>query len=441
MSNKLLINIVIANLLWSFIPIVVSGLVLEISIIMIIFLRFLIASIVLFILALIFVALNNRLTQFKKISPNVLIKNLFHPNRRFYYIKNIYYYWLLGFFGITLHIIFFFLTLKTISIIFTMTGFLLSIILIALYEKGVNFEKFDIFKVLYIVMLIFSIIIIIFVSIIGSNLNKKPITFNGILYLLIFSITISFLYIGINRDAYSKEEAQLISKNKYYQIPRLLIKMATAFFLGTLSMIPFVFVIGILPFSNELKYESIKFFEQFSSFFAILGRWEILYLLIFSTLIPYLLVFVTNTLWKSENLTYSQWSSILNLIDPMGSILFSVMMIREYFPLDLLIITIFLLLITIMFRYAHEAKNLIKANLLITLKKGTLKPIILRILKYYGITKVAALIGTYDLLVDVKTNSIKDLYFLVDKSLKPIDQIKNIDILFINKTEKLSLGI
>ncbi|MFX0035932.1 MAG: hypothetical protein ACFE9I_09875 [Candidatus Hermodarchaeota archaeon] len=439
MSNKLLINIVIANLLWSFIPIVVSGLVLEISIIMIIFLRFLSASIILFLLSFIFVAYNNRLTQNKKISPTILMKNLFHPNRRFYYIKNLYYYWLLGFFGIILHIIFFFLTLKTTSIIFTMIGFLLSIIFIAFYEKGVNFEKFDIFKVLYIIMLIFSIIIIIFVSIIGSSLNEKPITFNGVLYLLIFSITLSFLYISINRDAYSKNEAQLISKNKYYQIPRLLIKIGASFFLGTISMIPFVFVVGILPFPNELKYESLRFFEQFSSFFVILGRWEILFLLIFSTLIPYLLVFITNTLWKSENLTYSQWSGILNLIDPMGSILLSVILVREYFPFDLLTILIFLLLVTIMFRYAHEAKNLVKAYLLITLKKGTLKPIILRILKYYGITKVSALIGTYDLLVDVKTNSIRDLYFLVDKILKPLDQIKNVEIIFINKIEKLSL--
>lgn len=439
MSKKLLINIIIANLLWSFVPIIVSGLALEVSVIMIIFLRFLMASIVLFLLSFIFTAYNNRLTQNEKISLNILIKNLLHPNRRFYSIRNIYYYWLLGFFGIIIHIVFFFLTLKTTSIIFTITGFLLSIIFIALYEKGVNFEKFDIFKVLYIILLTFSIIIIIFVSVVGGNLTEKPITFNAVLYLLIFSITTAFLYIAINRDAYSIEETQIISKNKYYQIPRLLIKIAVAFFLGTISMVPFVFVIGILPFPNELQYESLKFFEQFSSFFTILGRWEILYLLIFSTLIPYLLIFVTNTIWKSENLTYSQWSSILNLIDPIGSILFSVILIREYFPYDLLFITIFLLLITIIFRYSHEVKNLVKANLLITLKKGSTKPIILRILKYYGITKISALIGTYDLLVDVKTSSIKDLYFLVDKRLKPIDQIKKIDILFINKIEKFSL--
>jgi DNA-binding Lrp family transcriptional regulator len=319
-----------------------------------------------------------------------------------------------------------------------MIGFLLSIILIALYDKGVNFEKFDIFKVLYIIMLVFTIIILAFIGIIGGSLKGKPITFNGIFYLLIFSIAISFLYISINRDAFSKDEARLITKNKYYKIPRFLIKMSVSFLLGTLSMIPFVLIFTVLPFPNELKYESTQFFKQLFDFFVILGRWEILYLIIFSTLIPYILVFIANTFWKSEYLTYSQWSSILNLIDPMGSILFSVILINEYFPLEMLIITIFLLVITIVFRYAHETKNLVKAYILISLKKGEIKSTILKILKYNGVISVYALIGTFDLLVDVKVSSIRDLYSLVDNRLKPIDEVKNLEILFINKAEKLS---
>ena len=437
MRNRLLINIVIANLLWSFIPIVVSNLLLEVSIIMVIFLRFLVAGIFLFLLAILITIYNNKFTHNKEISIKLLIKNLFHKNRRFYYIKNLYYYWLLGFFGIVLHIIFFFLALKTTSIIFTMIGFLLSIIIIAFYEKGVNFEKLDIFKILYIIMLIFSIIILVFVSIVGGVFDEKQ-PFNGILYLIIFSITISFLYIVINRDAYSKEETKIISKNKYYKIPRFLLKISLSFLLGIASMIPFVFMMGLIPFPNELKYESIKYFEQILNFFTIAGRWEILYLIIFSTIIPYVLIFIANINWKSEYLTYSQWSSILNLIDPMSSILFTVILLKAYFPLELLIITIFLLIVTIVFRYAHETKNLVRAYLVITVKKGTFKPLVLRILKYYGITKISALIGTYDLLVDVKISSIKDLYFLVNQRLKPINEIKNIEILFINRIELLS---
>ncbi|MFX0180083.1 MAG: EamA family transporter, partial [Candidatus Hodarchaeota archaeon] len=147
MQNKLIINIILANLLWSFIPIIVSDLFVDISIIMVIFLRFLISGFALLVLALILVLINNKFSQKKPISIRFLFENLFHKNRRFFDIKNISYYLYLGFFGVILNIIFFFLTLKTTSITFTMIGFLLSVIFIAFYEKGVNFEKFDIFKV------------------------------------------------------------------------------------------------------------------------------------------------------------------------------------------------------------------------------------------------------------------------------------------------------
>jgi len=439
MQNKLIINIILANLLWSFIPIIVSDLFVEVSIIMVIFLRFLISGFLLLILALILVLINNKFTQKKSISIKFLFENLFHKNRRFFNIKNISYYLYLGFFGVILNIIFFFLTLKTTSITFTMIGFLLSVIFIAFYEKGVNFEKFDIFKVLYILILLFSIILLIFVGSTGATLKGKPVMLNGIIYLLIFSISISFLYIVINRDAYSKEEIKLINKNKDYKIPRFLIKMAMSFLLGVVCMIPLAFIIYLLPVETDLTYEVSTFFSQFRILLLILGRWEIIFLIIFSTIIPYLLVFIANVNWKSENLTYSQWSSILNLIDPMGSIIFSIIFINEYFPHELLIIVIFLLVFTFLLRYSHEVKNLVQAVLLLKIKKGSIKEVAIRVFKYYGVTSISALIGTQDLFLDVKISSIKDFYNLVNRRLKPLKEIENIDILFINKIEKIPI--
>jgi len=439
MENKLIINIVLANLLWSFIPIIVSDLFVGVSIIMVIFLRFLISGFVLLILALILVVINNKFTQKKSISIRFLFKNLFHKNRRFFYIKNISYYIYLGFFGVILNIIFFFLTLKTTSITFTMIGFLLSVIFIAFYEKGVNFEKFDIFKVLYILILVFSIIILIFVGSTGATLKEKPVMLNGIIYLLIFSISISFLYIVINRDAYSREEIKIINKNKDYKIPRFLIKMAISFLLGVLCMIPLAFIIYLLPVETDLTYEVSTFFNQFRILLFILGRWEIIFLIIFSTIIPYLLVFTANVNWKSKNLTYSQWSSILNLIDPMGSIIFSVIFVNEYFPYELLIIIIFLLIFTFVLRYSHEIKNLVKAVLLLKINKGSMKKVALRVFKYYGVISTYALVGTNDLLLDIKISSIKDFYNLINNRLKPLKEIENIDILFITKIEKIPI--
>ncbi|MFX1497974.1 MAG: Lrp/AsnC ligand binding domain-containing protein [Promethearchaeota archaeon] len=432
MKNKLIINIIVANLLWSFIPIVVSKLFLEVSIIMVIFLRFLISGFVLLVLVVFLVLINNKLTKNKSISLRFLFKTLFHKNRRFFGTKNISYYAYLGFFGIILQIIFFFLTLKVTSITFTMVGFLLSIILIALYEKGVNFKKFDIFKALYIIILLFTIVLLIFVGSTGT-----PIRLNGIIYLLIFSVTISFLYISINRDAYSKYETTQINENKYYKIPRFLIKMAFSFLIGIIFMIPLIFIIYLLPIETDLTYEIVKFFEQFPNLFSILGRWEIIFLIIFSTIIPYLLVFIANVNWKSESLTYSQWNSILNLIDPMGSIIFSVIFVNEYFPLELLIIVVFLIITTVILRYSHEVKNLVQAVLLLKIHRGSMNKVALRVFKYYGVTSTYALIGASDLLLNVKISSIKDFYDLINTRLKPLRDIQNIEILFANQIEKI----
>lgn len=436
MENKLIINIILANLLWSFIPVVVEGLFLEVSIIMVIFLRFLISGFVLLILSIILVFINNRITQNETISLRFLFKNLLHKNRRFFDIKNISYYLYLGFFGIILNIVFFFLTLKTTSIIFTMVGFLLSVIFIAFYEKGANFEKFDIFKVLYIILLFFTIVILVFVGSTGAALKGRPVMLNGIIYLLVFSIAISFLYIVINRDAYSMEEVKIININRNYKIPRFLLKMSFSFLIGVICLIPLVLIIYIIPIETDLTYEISTFFAQFKSIFLILFRWEMIFLIIFATIIPYLLIFVANVNWKSENLTYSQWSSILNLVDPMGSIIFSIIFVNEYFPHELLIIIIFLLVFTFVFRYSHEIKNLVQAIVLLKLKKGSINRIALRVFKYYGITSIYTLVGTYDLLLNAKVSSIKDFYNLINLRLKPLNEIEDIEVLFTNKIVK-----
>ena len=436
MQNKYILNIIIANLLWSFIPVLVSDLISEISIFMIIFIRFTISGISLFIFAILFILVNNYFTNNKSISFKILFGNIRHKNRRFNNIRNYNYYILIGFFGVILNLIFFFQTLKITSISFTMIGFLLSVIIIAVYEAGRNFEKFDIFKVLYITLMVFAILIILFVSFEQARLYGEAVSLNGFIYLVLFSVFISFLYVGINKDSYSKLEITSINENKYYKIPRFLIKMSLSFLIGTLLMVPFLAILNLLPIFSDFRMEIVSFFNGFSSYFHYLGRGEIIYLIIFSTIIPYLLIYLANVNWKSLNLTYSQWSSILNLIDPMGSIILSVIFVSEYFPIELLVIFAFIIIISIVLRYAHEVKNMVQAYLLITLRRGAMGYLPIKLLKSYGIIAIDSLIGSHDLLIHVKISSIKDFYFLVNKQLKGFENIKKVEILFIHKIEK-----
>lgn len=439
LPSKYLSNLVIANLLWSFIPIVILGLFSEISILTIIFLRFFISGIVLFVLAILLVFINNYLNKENKISLKELILNLRHKNKRFYRIRQYNYYFLIGFFGIILHILFFFLALKKTSIPFVMIGMLMTIIFISFYEKGVNYEKFDIFRILFIIMLLFTILIITFVSLQGAEIKNDPIELLGFIYLVLYSITGSFLYISIDRDSFSKKELINININKYYKIPRALIKMAISFISGVILLIPASILIALLPFETGITQEVIAFFNELQFIFVILGRWEILYLIIFATILPYLLIFLARVNWKTTNLTYSQWSSILGLIDPMNTLIFSVLIVNEFFPYGYLIIVIVFLVITIVLRYAHEVKNIVHAKILLKIEKGSLKLMPIKILKFYGVREIDSLIGEYDLMLHVKVNSFKDFHYLINRKLKLIDEILAIKVQFVEKIEKYGI--
>ena len=436
LPSKYLSNLVIANLLWSFIPIVVMGLFSEISILTIIFLRFFISGIFLFVIAILLVLVNNYLNKENKISLKELFLNLRHKNNRFYKIRQYNYFFLIGFFGIMLHILFFFLALKKTSIPFVMIGMLMTIIFISFYEKGVNYEKFDIFRILFIVMLCFSILITIFVSLQGAEIKGDPIELIGFIYLVLYSITGSFLYISIDRDSFSKKELVNINVNKYYKIPRALIKMAISFISGVILLILGSVLIALLPFETDITQEAVKFFTELQFIFVILGRWEIIYLIIFATILPYLLIFLARVNWKTTILTYSQWSSILGLIDPMSTLIFSVIIVNEFFPHGYLIIVIVFLVITIVLRYAHEVRNIVHAKILLKIKNGSLKFMPIKILKFYGVRKIESLIGRYDLMLHVKVNSFKDFHYLINRKLKLIDGILEIKVQFVEKIEK-----
>lgn len=347
------------------------------------------------------------------------------------------YYLLIGFFGIILHILFFFFALKTTSIPFTTIGILLTIIFVALYEKGVNYEKFDIFRILFIIMMAFAIIIIISVSIRGAQLSGTPIELRGIIYLMLYSITGSFLYISIERDSFSKNELRNINKNKNYKIPRALFKMSISFISGVIILIPVLFIILLLPYETDFTQEIANFFQDLLSIESILLRWEILYLIIFATIVPYLLIFLANVNWKTTSLTYSQWSSIIGLIDPMSTLIFAVLLSSDYFPHEYLIIIIVLLIITVVLRYAHEVKNVINAYILLKIKKRSLNTLPIRILKFYGIKEIFSVLGKYDLILNVRVNSFRDFHYLINRKLKPLNDILDVEVQFVDKKEKI----
>lgn len=442
MQNKYILHLLAANLLWSLIPALVLGLFDEISIFMIIFLRFFISGVIFFIISLLYVFFNNKSTKIDemKIPLKMLFNFTKNKNRAFYNLKFIYYFAILGFFGLILQIIFFFFAMKVSTIALTMIGFQLSIVLVAFYEHGVKSEKLDFFKILYLIILIFSIGIIMFVELQNPSKEVNGISFWGVFYIILFTILLSFFHISISKESYTKGEIKIVNINENYKKIRLIFKISLIFLTGIALMFPFLLIFYFLPFQGDLKTETIQFFGEFSILFQILFRWEILFLIVFSTIIPFLLIFIAQVNWSPYNLTYSQWGAILTIIEPIGGIVFGVLIANQYFPIEYLIIIVFLLMISLLFRYIHEEKNKVNAIILIKIKKGFLNILPVKLLKFDGVVGVNSLVGAHDLLINVKTNSIKDFYFLMDTQIRNLKGIKNIKkILFINKINKINI--
>jgi drug/metabolite transporter (DMT)-like permease len=437
MQNKNILFIISANILWSLIPVIVLGLFDEYSVITIIFLRFFFSAIILFTLALLFVVINNKNPKNQRIELRDLLRFIISRNKGFFKIRYIYYFAILGFFGIILQLIFFFLSLKLTTISLTMIGFQLSIIIIAFYEHGNKSEKLDLFKALYLLVLIFSIAIIIFVKIEQTGVIISII---GFIYIVLFTICLTFFQIGVSKDIFSKDEIKLINQNEDYKIPRLLIKISFMFFTGIGIMFPFILIISLLPFQTDLTFETAQFFRELSNIPIILLRWEIIFLIIFTTIIPYILIFIAYARWSPYNLTYRQWNSILTIIEPIGGILFGVLFNVEFFPLLFLLVVLFLLNVSILLRYVHESTNRVNAFILITRQKGTMEDLALKLLKYDGVCCVQYLVGTYDIILNIKANSIRDLYYLVNRKIRGLEEIKDLEILFIDEIKKLSIS-
>lgn len=440
MQNKIIINLIVANLLWSFIPVIVSGLFNEVSVLMVIFLRFLVSGVILFLLAILLIFVNNRFTSNKKIPFEVLKIIYTHKNRRFFRLRNIYYFAIMGFFGIIMQLIWYFMALKvTKTIALAMIGFQVSIILIALYEHGIKSEKLDIFKMLYLLLLVLSIGIIISVKSQEASLHGTGFSSIGLIFIMLFTLSLTFFQISINRDIYSKRELKIANKNQYYKIVRLLIKISSTFLIGVIFMFPFLLIFQLIFPISDLTTETVKFFGEFPNMFNILMRGDVIFLIFFSTILPFLLVFLTSAYWKPYSLTYSQWSSILTLIEPIGALIFGVIFVGEYFPLESLLLVFFLLIVSILFRYAHELKNIVNAYLFLDNEIGSFKKLPMKLLKFRGVVSVDTLAGTHDLLLNIKSSSIKDFYYLVNKQIKKLDEVKNVKILFVNEINKLEI--
>ncbi len=431
MQNKHYLYLLLANILWGLIPVIVSDVFNDVSVLTVIFLRFFTCGIAFLFIACSLLVFNNKYSSKQSIPLNIFIEVLKSKNASFRDFKNIIYFGILGFLGVVMQIIFYFLALKLTSIGFVMIGFIVSNVLMAAYQHGKS-ESLDVFKLMYLSLLIFSILIIIYV--------KTSETYNfsllGLVYVIGFSACLLFFHIYINRDPLTKNELKIVSNNKNYKVIRLLFKLSLMFLLGIAGMFIFLLIMLLIPIEPILVSEIYLFFAQITDA-SILFRWEILFIIIFSTIFPYLLIFVAYSYWSPYNLTYNQWSSILTVVEPMTALFCGAIFVQEYFPTELLVITLFLLVLSIILRYIHERSVKVNACVLLNIKDGCMENLPLKLLGFSGINHIDMLVGKYDMILTVKKSSIKDFYYL-NEQLQNLEEINKTTILFINKVSKIN---
>ncbi|MBN1800403.1 MAG: hypothetical protein JW891_02800 [Candidatus Lokiarchaeota archaeon] len=431
MQNKHHLYILFANILWGLIPVVVSDIFSEVSVLTVIFFRFFTCGIVFLIIAFGLLLINNRYTSKRRIPIKIFIDVLKTRNNLFRNFKNILYFGILGFLGIVMQIIFYFLALKLTSIGFVMIGFIVSTVLMAAYQHGKS-ESLDVFKLMYLSLLIVSILIIIYVK----TSESSNLSFIGLVYVIGFGVCLLFFHIYINRDPLAIDELKIISDNRNYKVIRLMFKLSFMFLLGIAGMFLFLLLMLLIPVEPILVSEIHLFFAQLADA-SIYFRWEILFIIIFSTILPYILIFIAYSFWSPYNLTYNQWTSIITVVEPMTALFFGAIFINEYFPTELLVITLFLLALSIILRYIHERSVKVNACVLLDIKEGCMEDLPLKLLGFSGITRIDMLVGKYDMILTVIKSSIKDFYYL-NEQLQNLEEIKKTTILFINKVSKIN---
>jgi len=53
------------------------------------------------------------------------------------------------------------------------------------------------------------------------------------------------------------------------------------------------------------------------------------------------------------------------------------------------------------------------------------------------VSEINSLIGKFDLMLHVKVNSFKDFHYLINRKLKPIEEILDLKVQFVDKIEDI----
>lgn len=400
------------------------------SILIIVFLRFVGGGIIMLFLVFIQLLLkkyhdnkNGENYSFFQTNWSDLKHYLTSKNARFFNLHRLLYLFLLGFFGITVNVVTYFIGLEELSIVLMLVGSPGGTIIVIAFYNSKNKEKLTLFKGVYLFMMFFALVITFLAT--ENTLSVKA-TITGILALFVNIVALFILFVYMGRDSYARVEKIWQKKQGgNYTLMRTLVKLAIFMLFGGVSvllLLPFGYIFPGSYFTELAN----GFLEQFAHIWLLLFNPNMIVLILCNTVLAYLLLFVPATFWDVEHsLSLDQWNSILYLLDPITGTTLSVALGYETANIPLLATTLVLLAIAILLRYVHEKESRFSAIIFIDVTFGSQKAMLQHLSTFPEIRKYYWTTGISDMMIKANFGSINEYYsFITQLGIKKEIKIK-----------------
>lgn len=398
--------IIIANILWALIPVPAVQLFVTYSVFIVFLLRFFFSGVIILFFSLILAVAYKR--KHPDFSLKVFYQYIRSPNQDYRNMSQLSYIAILGSIGITFQIVFYFFSFKFLGVIVTVIGFPLSLILVTFFSR----ETMDFFKGVYLgVLVIAAILVGVGRFDVAADQLMNP---AGWLSLIIFTLSMTFLMNQMVKDPLNPWETELVIKtNNFYRILRTLIKVGVLFLISCVFIFPIAGLFTLFPPDSGFQQDAVLFWTQLNQLWPLFISPQGLFLIFGATVVPWSLLFIAEAYWPRSNLPFDTWSSILAILEPIGSIIFGVLIIGEQFPIEFLFIVMVLLGLSILLRYVHETSDKVLAYVGLKLVPQQEKQVFQELFHMKNVETIYSVVGDFDLILFIRAMNVVEFNRMV----------------------------
>ena len=368
-------------------------------------------------------------SKIKRINLKKLFLYLKSRNKEFFKLPQWAYLLIVGIFGLNSMTILFFLALKTIGVITTSIGVLISLVIVTAINWGRGKEEMTKFKVLYLTTLIGATFILGYISQIYSE-SETSVSFGSVVLVIIYGIALSFFVITGSTDKMSLKEFKIVKENPRYQLIRTFFKLAMLSLFSALVYIPSLFLMSQFDFNEQINSEIDLFFIQLNDWWKIAITIDGIILIIGCTIVPYLIYYLMAANWPKHS-SFNLWVGVMQLIEPLINIIIGITLLNEIFPLSWLLIIIFLFGIAIFTRFLSETETQIFAIFLLKIKPQFQLAAMQKAFSIKPVKEVSHMIGDYDIFLDTQLHSSQALNKFIQQDILTLPGLIRYDFLII----------